>query len=106
MHLAMITTAGFIILLVTVIIVSHRCFRSKLEDDKKINGISIQNIESGSLKQSITSVRQSNKRDNISYPEIGDPQSTSKLLSIDSSFLYDHSESQISKSTHTKTPFH
>lgn len=58
-------------------------------------------VETGSLKHSMTSIRKPNIGDlNL---ETGDPKSTSKLLAIDSVFLYELSESQMSQSTHTRT---
>lgn len=62
------------------------------------------NVETGSIKHSMTSIKTSNKDYLSSYPETVDPQSTSKLLAINSAFFPEH-EMQVTKSIHTRT-FH
>lgn len=103
--LAVTITFGFLIILTAVLLVSNLCCKSKLKVKEKLSDKSIPMNESGTLKHNISSIRKSHKGDNA-YPEVGDLPSTSKLLAIDPSILYDHSESQISKSAHTRTSFH
>ncbi|GFY49500.1 fibroblast growth factor receptor-like 1 [Trichonephila inaurata madagascariensis] len=61
--------------------------------------------EYGNLSQDLTYMKKKVQKNNVSHPELNDPQSNSKLLCTSSTCGYE-TENQISKSMHVKTYIH
>lgn len=107
MYLALTVTLLFLLILGVIILVpSYFWCRSKPEEKQNNVEKSLSKVESGNFKHSTTSVRKPTKGDMAPFPEISEPPSTSKLLGIDSSMFCEHTESQVSKSVHTRNSFY